>query len=140
VSHLQLIIFSVGGDIPVDSETLLLTDVVNLKIKPAQSFRGTHRGRVCVRVFIRMSTRMCMSICICTVFLKNTGRVEKPTFTVPTVPPQTLATQSNREGAEARGTTHYASDRRPPTPNRDRHRHHVVLLVGSRYIYVITRL
>jgi hypothetical protein len=59
---------------------------------------------------------------------------------VPTVPPQTLATQSDREGAEARETTHYASDRRPPTPNRDRHRHHVVLFIGSRYIYVIPRL
>jgi hypothetical protein len=42
----------------------------------------------------------------------------EPTFTVPTVPPQTLATQSDR----------------------NRHRHHVVLLVGSRYIYVIPRL
>jgi hypothetical protein len=39
----------------------------------------------------------------------------EPTFTVPTVPPQTLATQSDREGAEARGTTHHASDRQPPT-------------------------
>jgi hypothetical protein len=66
----------------------------------------------------------------------------KPTFTVFTVSPQTLAIQSDRECAEARGTTHYASatDRRPPTPNRDRHRHHVVLLVGSRYIYIIPRL
>jgi hypothetical protein len=56
------------------------------------------------------------------------------TFTVPTVPPQTLATQSDREGAEARKTVHYASNRRPPTPNRERHRHHVVLLVGSIYL------
>jgi hypothetical protein len=65
---------------------------------------------------------------------------QKPTFIVPTLPPQTLATQSDREGAEARRMTHYAADRRPPTPNRDRHRHHAVLLVGSRYIYVIPRL
>jgi hypothetical protein len=64
----------------------------------------------------------------------------EPMFTVPTVPPQTLTTQSDREGAEARGTAHYASDRRPPTPNHDRHCHHVVLLIGSRYIYVIPRL
>jgi antitoxin (DNA-binding transcriptional repressor) of toxin-antitoxin stability system len=27
-----------------------LTDFVNLKIKSAQSFGGTHRGRVCVRI------------------------------------------------------------------------------------------
>jgi hypothetical protein len=59
----------------------------------------------------------------------------KPMFTVPTVPPQTLATKSDREGAEARGTAHHASDY-----NRDRHRHHVILLIGSRYIYVIPRL
>jgi hypothetical protein len=68
------------------------------------------------------------------------ARAREPTFTVPTVPPQTLATQSDREDAEARGTAHYASDRRLPTPNRDLHHRHVVLLIGSRYIYVITRL
>jgi hypothetical protein len=33
----------------------------------------------------------------------------EPTFAVSTVPPQTLATQSDREGAEARGTAHYTS-------------------------------
>jgi hypothetical protein len=34
VLHLQLIILSVGGDVPIDSETLLVTDFMNLKIKP----------------------------------------------------------------------------------------------------------
>jgi hypothetical protein len=61
----------VGGDIPVDSEALLVTDFVNLKIKPVQSFRCAHKGRVCVCVFIGVSARMCMSICVCTVFLKK---------------------------------------------------------------------
>jgi hypothetical protein len=28
-------ILSVGGDIPIDSEALLVTDFMNLKIKPA---------------------------------------------------------------------------------------------------------
>jgi hypothetical protein len=69
--HLRLIILSVGGDVPVDSVALLVTDFVNLKIKPAQFFRGAHRGRVCVRVFIGMSDRTCMSIYVCTVFLKK---------------------------------------------------------------------
>jgi hypothetical protein len=54
----------VRGNIPVDSEALLATDFVNLKIKPAQSFRGAHRGRVCVRVFIGVSAHTCMSICV----------------------------------------------------------------------------
>jgi hypothetical protein len=68
------------------------------------------------------------------------AEVREPTFTVPTVPPHTLATQSDRGLTEARRMAHYASDRRPPTPNRDRHHHHAVLLIGSRYIYVIPRL
>jgi hypothetical protein len=58
-------------DVPVDSEALLITDFVNLKINPAKSFGGAHRGRVCVRVFIGMNACTCMNICICTIFLKN---------------------------------------------------------------------
>jgi hypothetical protein len=61
----------VGGDVPVNSEMLLVIDFVNIKINPAQSFRGAHRGRVCVRVFLGVSVRTCMSICVCTVFLKK---------------------------------------------------------------------
>jgi hypothetical protein len=69
--HLQLIIFSVRGDVPVDSDVLLVTDFVNLKIKPTQSFRGAHRSRVCMRVFIGVSAHTYMSTCVCTVFLKK---------------------------------------------------------------------
>jgi hypothetical protein len=61
----------VGDDIFIDSETLLVIDFMNLKIKPAQSFRGAHRGRVCVHMFIGLSARTCMSIYVCTVFLKK---------------------------------------------------------------------
>jgi hypothetical protein len=69
--HLRLIILSVGGGVPVDNETLLVADFVNLNIKPAQSFGGAHKSRVYVRVFIRVNAHMCISICICTVFLKK---------------------------------------------------------------------
>jgi hypothetical protein len=48
--HLRLIILSVRGDVLIDSETPLVTDFMNLKIKSAQSFRGAHRDRVCVYV------------------------------------------------------------------------------------------
>jgi hypothetical protein len=71
VLYLRLIILSVEGDVPVDSEVLLVIDFVNLKIKPPQSFRYTHRGRVCVHVFIGVNTHTCISICVYTVFLKN---------------------------------------------------------------------
>jgi hypothetical protein len=71
VLHLRLIILSVEGDVPVDSEALLVTDFVNLKIKPTQSFRCVYRGRVCVRVFIGVSAHTCMNICVCIMFLKK---------------------------------------------------------------------
>jgi hypothetical protein len=48
VSHLQLIILSVGDDILVDNEMLLVTDFVNLKIKLVQSFGCAHRDSVCL--------------------------------------------------------------------------------------------
>jgi hypothetical protein len=54
----------VGGDVPIDSDALLVTDFVNLKIKSAQSFGCALKGRMCVRVFIGVSDRTCMSICV----------------------------------------------------------------------------
>jgi hypothetical protein len=69
--YLRLIILSVVGDVSVDSEALLVTDFVNLKIKPTQSFRCAHKSMVYVRVFIWVSVSTCMSIYICTVFLKK---------------------------------------------------------------------
>jgi hypothetical protein len=61
----------VRGDVPVDSEAFLVTDFVNLKIKPAQPFEGVYRGSVCVHMFIGVSAHTCMSIYVCTVFLKK---------------------------------------------------------------------
>jgi hypothetical protein len=50
--HLQqlLIILSMVGDILIDNEALLVSDFVNLKIKPVQSFGGSRRDGVCVYV------------------------------------------------------------------------------------------
>jgi hypothetical protein len=50
VLYLRLIIFIVGGDVPVDSEVFLVTDFMNLKIKLGQFFECVHRSRVCVRM------------------------------------------------------------------------------------------
>jgi hypothetical protein len=41
----------VRDDVSVDSETFLVTEFVNLKIKPVQSYEGAHRDRVCVCVY-----------------------------------------------------------------------------------------
>jgi hypothetical protein len=68
VLHLRLIILSARDDVP--SETLLMTDFVNLNIKPAQSFKCAHRGRVCIREFIKVSVHTCISIYI----YKNTQK------------------------------------------------------------------
>jgi hypothetical protein len=54
VLYLRLIIYSVGGDVSVDSETLFVTDFMNLKIKLSQSFRDDHTGSV--RVLIEVAT------------------------------------------------------------------------------------
>jgi hypothetical protein len=61
----------VGGDVLIDNEALLVTDFVNLKIKLVKSFESAHRGTVCMHVFIGLRASMCMSICICNVFLKK---------------------------------------------------------------------
>jgi hypothetical protein len=71
VLYLRVIILSVGGDIPVDSEMLLVTDFVNLKIKSAQSFRCAHRDKVCIHVFLEVSNYTYISIYVYTVFLKK---------------------------------------------------------------------
>jgi hypothetical protein len=72
VIYLQLIIFLLGGNVCVNSEALCVTDFMNLKIKSAQSFRVIHSDRLYVCVFIGVSTHMCISIYIYTVFLKKT--------------------------------------------------------------------
>jgi hypothetical protein len=69
--HLRLIILSVKDNITVDSEAFLMTYFMNLKIKAAQFFRGAHRGRMRVYVFIEMIAHMCMSSCVYIVFLKK---------------------------------------------------------------------
>jgi hypothetical protein len=70
----------VGDDVFVDSETLLVTNFVNLKIKSAQSFGCAHRDRVCVRVFIGVSAHTCISISVCTMFLKKVNRARVDPF------------------------------------------------------------
>jgi hypothetical protein len=54
--------FLVGGDIPVDSETILMINFVNFKIKSTQSFEYAYRDRVYIHVFIDMGTHTYMSI------------------------------------------------------------------------------
>jgi hypothetical protein len=51
VLHLQLIIFSVEDDVPVNSKSFLVTDFMNLKIKLAQSFKSTHRDKICMFIY-----------------------------------------------------------------------------------------
>jgi hypothetical protein len=53
----------VRGDLPIDSEAFLMTDFVNLKINPTQSFVCAHRGRMCAYVYKAECTYY-MSICV----------------------------------------------------------------------------
>jgi hypothetical protein len=43
----------------VDSETLLLTDFMNLKIKVDSIFQCAHRNKIYIHIFIRLSHRKC---------------------------------------------------------------------------------
>jgi hypothetical protein len=56
----------------------LMIDFVNFKIKLVQSFRDAHRGMMCIYMFIEVSTHMCISICVCIVFLKKDKRAFDP--------------------------------------------------------------
>jgi hypothetical protein len=56
-----------------------VTDFVNLKIKPTQSFECAHKNMLYVRMFINMNDHMNIIICIYIVFLK-TNTKKQPTF------------------------------------------------------------
>jgi hypothetical protein len=53
-----------GTDVLVDSEPPLMTDFINLKIKPTQSFRGDNMDRTYVYIFIEVNTHVCVYIYI----------------------------------------------------------------------------
>jgi hypothetical protein len=72
----------VRDDVPIDNDALLVTDFVNLKIKLTQSFRVTHRGKMCVYAFIRVDAHTCMSIYIYTMFKKDNKKKENTFFCV----------------------------------------------------------
>jgi hypothetical protein len=85
----------VGDDVPVNSETLLIIDFVNLKIKPVQSFRVTHKDRMCIYIFIGMSANTYINIYIFTVFIKkitnsklleSVATIQTPEVTYPGIP------------------------------------------------------
>jgi hypothetical protein len=48
----------------VDNEMLLVTDFVNLKIKPAQSFKCAHRDSVCTRVYRSVYSNIYKYLCL----------------------------------------------------------------------------
>jgi hypothetical protein len=58
----------VGDDVLIDSDTLLVTDFMNLSRLSLLEVLIEVR---CACVFIEVSARTCMSIYVCTVFLKE---------------------------------------------------------------------
>jgi hypothetical protein len=61
----------VKDSVPVDSDVLLVTDFVNLKIKPTQSFRRAYRNKMYIRVFIEVYDHMCINIYVYIMFIKK---------------------------------------------------------------------
>jgi hypothetical protein len=58
VLYLWVIIFLVKGDVPIDSDVFLLTDFMNPKIKPTQSFKNVHKNKVYMYIFIEICAIM----------------------------------------------------------------------------------
>jgi hypothetical protein len=63
----------VGGDVPVDSDALLVTDFVNLKIKSAQSFGVAHRNRVCICVNMDKCSYIYEYLCLYCIYKIRSG-------------------------------------------------------------------
>jgi hypothetical protein len=63
--------FLVGDDVTVDSDALLVTDFVNLKIKSTQFFECAHMSRICVCVHMTECSYEHEYLCFCTVFVKK---------------------------------------------------------------------
>jgi hypothetical protein len=61
----------VEDNISIDSGAFLVTEFMNLKIKPTQSFEYIYRGKLYVHVFIGVSAHTYISICVYIVFKKN---------------------------------------------------------------------
>jgi hypothetical protein len=59
----------VRDDVPIDSKMFLMTDFVNLKIKPAQYFECAHRVMMCMFIWVNAHTYI--NIYIYTVFINN---------------------------------------------------------------------
>jgi hypothetical protein len=57
-------------DVPVDDETPVVTLGISRSVG-AQSFRGAHRGRVCVRVFTGVSMHACCERLRCTMWFSQ---------------------------------------------------------------------
>jgi hypothetical protein len=57
-----------GSNVPIDSETSMVTSSISRSNSPAQFFRGCHRNRVCVCAFIGVSV---LNVCVCIVFIKK---------------------------------------------------------------------
>jgi hypothetical protein len=71
-SQKKIKVWCVFIDCPENSrKSSAVAEYMNLKIKPAQFFGGVYKSRVCMCVFIGISAHMCISICVCTVFLKK---------------------------------------------------------------------
>jgi hypothetical protein len=61
----------VGDDVPIYVEMFLVTDFVNLKINPVQSFERAHRVRMYVYVFIEINNHTYINIYVYSVFLRK---------------------------------------------------------------------
>jgi hypothetical protein len=68
----------VGGDVPVDSETPMVTPSISGSNPPARSSECAHKGRVCMCVQRGEYMRVYVNVCVCTVFKKKKTKRSRP--------------------------------------------------------------
>jgi hypothetical protein len=56
---------------PINNESFLVTDFVNLKIKLTQSFKNIYRGKSYVYIFIGIGSHIYLNIYIYTILIKQ---------------------------------------------------------------------
>jgi len=49
---------SVVDDVPVDSEAHVVTSSISRFTSPTRFFKGVHRGRMCIHIFIGLSVHL----------------------------------------------------------------------------------
>jgi hypothetical protein len=117
----------VRDDVFIDRETLLMTDFMNLKIKPTYSFRGVHKDMVCTCAHIGECSCVYKDICLYCVSTKTSSLDRYHKLRGVYVDPMATAAHPRARVASARGKLQFGPGKKSPgqdSPGRKPDRWH----------------